>query len=75
MCPHQNGDSVPSDPSEMVEVPLTNGTDHVNGKRGAPVNGHAAVRDAQQRNPYAPRAADFLSNVSNFSIIESTLRG
>lgn len=30
-------------------------------------------RQQRQRNPY--RAADFLSNVSNFKIIESTLRG
>ncbi len=29
----------------------------------------------QQRNPYAPRYSDFLSNVCNFKIIESTLRG
>lgn len=28
----------------------------------------------KQSNPYAPRYADFLSNTSNFSIIESTLR-
>ena len=26
-------------------------------------------------NPYAPRYSDFLSNVQNFKIIESTLRG
>ena len=40
-------------------------------------NGHHAPVSTtqQQRNPYAPRYADFLSNVSNFKIIESTLRG
>lgn len=31
--------------------------------------------NTQRRNPYAPRASDFLNNVSNFKIIESTLRG
>jgi len=34
-----------------------------------------ADRTRQQRNPYAPRYSDFLSNVCNFKIIESTLRG
>ncbi|PPR02619.1 hypothetical protein CVT24_002190 [Panaeolus cyanescens] len=29
---------------------------------------------SQKLNPYAPRASDFLSNISNFNIIESTLR-
>lgn len=29
----------------------------------------------QAKNPYAPRYSDFLSNISNFKIIESTLRG
>jgi homocitrate synthase len=56
----------------MVQVPLTNG--HAlptNGKRGtAPI-----LNAKEKRNPYAPRAADFLSNISNFNIIESTLRG
>jgi homocitrate synthase len=55
----------------MVEVPLTNG--NTNGKRGTSM---PANRNTQKpRNPYAPRAADFLSNISNFNIIESTLRG
>lgn len=36
------------------------------------INGHS---QQQRRNPYAPRASDFLNNVSNFKIIESTLRG
>jgi homocitrate synthase len=37
-------------------------------------NGSTPSR-TQNRNPYAPRASDFLNNVSNFKIIESTLRG
>ena len=37
-------------------------------------NGFASS-NTQRRNPYAPRASDFLNNVSNFKIIESTLRG
>ena len=80
MCPHTNGDSTPVDRSEMVQVPLTNGASNgTNGvnkveKRGTsrPVNGTSLN---QRLNPYAPRASDFLSNISNFNIIESTLRG
>ncbi|KAI0291914.1 homocitrate synthase [Multifurca ochricompacta] len=45
----------------------SNGTAHRNG-----TNGH--ISTTQRRNPYAPRASDFLNNVSNFKIIESTLR-
>ncbi|KAJ7123347.1 HMGL-like-domain-containing protein [Mycena filopes] len=74
MCPHENGDSLPSGPSEMVEVPLGNSS----GKRGTSAkvngfNGHTQSQE-QARNPYAPRPSDFLSNISNFNIIESTLR-
>ncbi|KAK0469895.1 homocitrate synthase [Desarmillaria tabescens] len=75
MCPHQNGDSLSSDRSEMVEVPLANGAS-ANGKRGTSSNrnGHAQRLEKERQNPYAPRASDFLSNISNFNIIESTLR-
>ena len=73
MCPHENGGSMHAEEStpEMVAIPLANG------KRG-PVNGTQngyTQNDQQRKNPYAPRASDFLSNVSNFCIIESTLRG
>jgi homocitrate synthase len=62
----------------MVHVPLTN--DNGTTKRGTSANvngfnGYTAQDSAQNRNPYAPRPSDFLSNVSNFNIIESTLRG
>lgn len=79
MCPHANGDSLAtSDPSQMVQVDLSNGSQNkTNG-----VNGHAngvpsvkALQEQQKRNPYAARASDLLSNVANFKIIESTLRG
>lgn len=71
MCPTPdalNGDMVGIEntpPSQTVPhtQPLTNG--HAN----------AQQQQQQQRNPYAPRYSDFLSNVSNFKIIESTLRG
>ena len=57
----------------------TNGTNGVNGTNGTNgVNGHAngvSSRRPNPRNPYAPRASDFLNNVTNFKIIESTLRG
>ncbi|KAG8748097.1 Homocitrate synthase isozyme [Ceratobasidium sp. 414] len=77
MCPHTNADVHPND--EMVPVDIssappvaqsaTNSTNgHSNGTNGT---SNGRVRPA---NPYAPRYADFLSNVSNFKIIESTLR-
>jgi homocitrate synthase len=75
MCPHTTGDNPPS---EMIEVPLsTNGTHPAttNGKRGTTSNGMRHYLEQRRKNPYAPRAADFLSNISNFNIIESTLRG
>ena len=82
MCPHANGDSLPNGTSEMVAVDMTNGsTSHSSSVQTNGVNGHAngvngsVKRPEQRRNPYAPRASDFLSNVSNFKIIESTLRG
>jgi homocitrate synthase len=78
MCPRQTGDAPSGDSQDMVAVEGTqkslngyhglNGTAHSNG-----VNGHSSMK--QHRNPYAPRASDFLNNVSNFKIIESTLRG
>jgi len=68
MCPHTNGDSIPNGTQDMVGI-----ENKVNGAGGANgVNGHS---DQPRRNPYAPRASDFLNNVSNFKIIESTLRG
>jgi homocitrate synthase len=74
MCPHQNGDALPSTPADMVEVPIANGVKpNANEKRGTSRSQRPNVD--KQTNPYAPRAADFLSNISNFNIIESTLRG
>jgi homocitrate synthase len=71
MCPHDNGDALSHDPSEMVAV-QTNGS---NGRAATNGKSNGRVTDQQRFNPYAPRASDFLSNVSNFNIIESTLRG
>ena len=83
MCPCQNGASQPADNSEMVQVPLNGSTSahsvssNANGHPTAngAANGTANGRSTRPFNPYAPRASDFLSNVSNFKIIESTLRG
>ena len=75
MCPHANGDSTPVDRSQMVGVDTsrvgrpTAAINGVNGKTTTQAKAH------QHINPYAPRASDFLNNVSNFKIIESTLRG
>jgi hypothetical protein len=87
MCPHETSDT-PND--EMVAIDMS-GTTAVNGVNseapngsekvlnGHSVNGkdgHAQPKQERARhNPYAPRASDFLNNISNFSIIESTLRG
>ncbi|KAI6154241.1 hypothetical protein BKA82DRAFT_4099119 [Pisolithus tinctorius] len=73
MCPPQSLDSASAlNKDNMTAIDMTgssrpNGTSNgVNGVNGT--NGHL------KRNPYAPRASDFLNNVSNFKIIESTLR-
>jgi len=73
MCPHANGDKISTDVSEMVAVDNTPSASTANGS-SSHVNG-TVNKPVQHRNPYAPRYADFLSNVSNFKIIESTLRG
>ena len=71
MCPHLN-DGVPSENAQdMVGIEGT--PNRLNGHHGVHSNGESSKQ--QRRNPYAPRASDFLNNVSNFKIIESTLRG
>lgn len=85
MCPGCDAETstTPATRADMVGVEnqrvgrpaqATNGVNgHTNG-----VNGHAngqASHQTQRVNPYAPRASDFLNNVRNFKIIESTLRG
>ena len=81
MCPHQNGDSLPNDLSQMVAIngsqngTSSSATPRANGVNGQSTSNGARSSQNQRRNPYAPRASDFLSNVSNFKIIESTLRG
>lgn len=62
-----------------VDLEQSNGVHTINGKingvaKESPQRGRPAVA-AHKVNPYAPRYADFLSNVSDFNIIESTLRG
>lgn len=78
MCPHANGDSTPVDKDDMVAV---ENTVPVNGANGQPaVKKRGTTRDPnahknEVKNPYAARASDLLSNICNFNIIESTLRG
>jgi len=74
MCEHEPADSPPTQQANLVEVPLTQKANGNQGKRGISRNLRAEM-ERQNLNPYAPRASDFLSNISNFSIIESTLRG
>lgn len=81
MCPHHNANSLPAQSDEMVSVdissgPTTNGRHNGTNGHHNGTNGAAGARPDQRRhNPYAPRASDFLNNISNFKIIESTLRG
>lgn len=64
----------------MVPVVTNGSSSKVNGVNGTSngvngINGRSHEAQRPNRNPYGPRASDFLSNISNFSIIESTLRG
>jgi len=71
MCPHQNGDALNTDSENLIAVDIKpNGIQ----KRGTSSVNRAHL-EQQRQNPYAPRASDFLSNICNFNIIESTLRG
>jgi hypothetical protein len=76
MCPHATAESLPNGREEMVlvnEKPATNGA--ANGAANGLNAAKAKVPSHKTKNPYAPRYAEFLSNISNFNIIESTLRG
>ena len=75
MCLNESADTHPNQ-ANMVEVPLTQRSNdaHSEGRRGTSSSLRAEM-ERQKLNPYAPRASDFLSNISNFNIIESTLRG
>jgi homocitrate synthase len=70
MCPYQTGDNLNTEPGNMVAVPIKNSVQ----KRGTSSVNRQQL-EQQRQNPYAARASDFLSNISNFNIIESTLRG
>jgi hypothetical protein len=74
MCDREN-QQVP-DKSEMVQVDQRPAKNTSSGTTQNRLNRDSSTQQRnhhQQRNPY--RAADFLSNVTNFKIIESTLRG
>lgn len=64
-----NDNAVPEGGQDMVAIETRRNGPRVH--NGA--NGHSF--ETQRHNPYAPRASEFLNNVSNFKIIESTLRG
>ena len=73
---HQNTESLSApDKTQMIQIGANglSGAKGINGTNSA--NGHSThPSEVQWRNPYAPRASDFLSNISNFSI-KSTLLG
>ena len=73
--PAENGDTIHTPLKNDTNGVHTNGVHTTNGKRGTSGSKNIRRTDQSQRNPYAPRASDFLSNISNFNIIESTLRG
>jgi homocitrate synthase len=84
MCPHV--DDIPLDKSNAVaietdspHIPMPNGNSNVessSSSKDASTLPPAAkpVHQQQKKNAYGPRYSDFLSNTSNWSIIESTLR-
>ena len=75
MCPGHNAESAPVEKTEMVPVDTQSApTPAPIKKRGTSRNPNAHLH-TQPRNPYAARASDLISNISNFNIIESTLRG
>ncbi|KAK4703496.1 homocitrate synthase, partial [Phenoliferia sp. Uapishka_3] len=63
--------------AEAAAVPTTNGEvsgDHQAVDAHAPSAPEAAQKKGEANNPYSSRYSDFLSNTSNWKIIESTLR-
>ncbi|GAA6063032.1 hypothetical protein JCM10212_001011 [Sporobolomyces blumeae] len=83
MCPTPQTEAVPSVPTTDGAVPpeFTAVESHNASSLRAPPappaaesNGDAPAQAAPKANPYAVRPADFLSNTSNWKIIESTLR-
>jgi len=80
MCPtpHETNGGVNGSNATAIDVSsVTNGNGHSNGHANGNAqsngNGHANPASGRRSNPYAP-VGDFLSNVSRFKIIESTLR-
>jgi hypothetical protein len=74
MCPHPSDDVPFENTQDMVAVEVTsNSLNSRHTANGAHFNAQSSAK--QRHNPYAPRASDFLNHVSNFKIIESTLRG
>ncbi|KAA1118193.1 hypothetical protein PGT21_033215 [Puccinia graminis f. sp. tritici] len=65
MCP-------PTTQTNGEQPTTTNG--HPIEETHVPIDSQPAQEKTKQHNPYGPRLSDFLSNTSNFSIIESTLR-
>lgn len=83
MCPHaidspteapKKEDCVPIDTSSPA-IPGTNGQQNDESNRPAAAQPQHHSNGQAKKNPYGPRYSDFLSNTSNWSIIESTLRG
>jgi hypothetical protein len=74
-APPRKEDCVPIE-TNAPSIPTSNGQQ--NGESSLPPAAqpqHHSNGTQQKKNPYGPRYSDFLSNTSNWSIIESTLRG
>lgn len=76
-APPRKEDCVPIEtnaPSIPTQNGQQNGESHL--PAGAQPQHHSnGTQQNKKKNPYGPRYSDFLSNTSNWSIIESTLRG
>lgn len=74
-APPRKEDCVPIE-TNAPSIPTQNGQQ--NGESHLPAGAqpqHHSNGTQKKKNPYGPRYSDFLSNTSNWSIIESTLRG
>lgn len=75
LAPPSKEDCVPIDTSAPA-IPTSTGQQ--NGESHLPAAAqpqHHSNGGQNKKNPYGPRYSDFLSNTSNWKIIESTLRG
>lgn len=69
MCPPPTSDLTQAPASKDELIPIDTSAPNI------PMPNEQPQQQHHKRNPYGPRYSDFLSNTSNWQIIESTLRG